>query len=271
MREIDIKKNREASLAEKRISVLCYGGSGTGKTRFAATFPRPLFLSPKIESGWTTIETMNEKDFYEPGVLPRVWEIENAVDMIEGVNAIKAGIVAKPGSIKTVVVDSLTFYSSVFHGVLEAGAAGNVKEQGFAVYRKLGVHLNAIMDQLHALPVSIVWLCLAKEPGEGNTTGQVMLTGQTAQMAPARCDYFMYLRSFSDQPGSPKKYALHPNGYGIWPGRCRDGGLLPEQIDDVSFRGIMNALEEGKKAKLEAAKAEAEPKKDTTPPTEAKK
>lgn len=260
MRVIDIKKDRAAVAAggavQQRITMLDYGHTGSGKTEFAATWPRPVFLGENSESGWTTITSMPEEKFFEPGVVPIVWGIEEPKDMIECLTQ-KLPAAVKAGQCKTVVIDSLTFYGDLFLAFLEEQAKSNPKEQGLAVFGKYLKHIRHLMSTMHQLPVNILWLCLAKEPGEGEQQGGIMLTGQSAKIAPARCDYFMYQRAYRETIDSPIKFGLYPRGYGTWPGRARDGGQLPDVITDVTYKGFMAALQAKKSQPAQGAQAPA--------------
>lgn len=243
MKVIDIKKARQEKVTTKRLTVLSYGASRAGKTRFAGSFPRPIFLSEATESGWTTLTTMEDDVLYEPGVYPEVWAIEQPADMMQSLVKLEEITKREPQRFQTVVIDSLTFYAEAFLNMLEGQAASNPKEQGLRVFMKYLQHIRHLMGKMHQLPLNVVWLCLSKDPGEGENQGGIMLTGQSSKIAPARCDYWFYQRAFRRVPDAPIEYALHTRGYGQWPAGGRDGGQLPDVITDVTYRGLMAALQ----------------------------
>jgi hypothetical protein len=228
MRVIDLGKRTKAS----RITVLSYGGMRTGKTRFAATWPRPVFLSDATESGWTTIENMDKNALHEPDRLPLVWAIEKSADMFQAIKDVENMIRTKPGTIMTIVVDSLTFYADLFFNTLDAAGGGRVDPRQH--YQKLGQHLRTLREQIHLLPLNVIWLALAKDPGEDNPIGQPMLPGQNAAKFAAGCDYVLYHRSFQPTPSTPLQWEIRTRKWQNYAAGGRDEGLLPDPLAYVA-------------------------------------
>lgn len=241
MREIDL----DISAPKRRVTVMSYGASRAGKTRFAATFPRPLFLSDNSEGGWETIRNMNPDDRYEPDVVPRVWAMEKPEDMVKAVMNIDAmcrgplklnGKTYKPGDVRTVVIDSLTFYGDSFLTHLT-----RTNKDMRLVYQTLNAHLREVMVRVHELPVNVVWICLEKAPDEENPTmGGILIPGQTKDKAPARCDYWFYHRSV--QKGPNLEWEVRTKKFGVWPAGGRDEGALPDPLPSASYRVMAEAL-----------------------------
>ena len=94
MRVIDVSKPGKI----QRVTALSYGQSRAGKTRFAGSWPRPLFLSDATESGWTTLGNMDRNVLFEVGRNPIVWAIDKAADMMQAVHDSQRGIVRGPNT-----------------------------------------------------------------------------------------------------------------------------------------------------------------------------
>jgi hypothetical protein len=244
MKIIDLNKG-----IARQMKVLSYGSLRSGKTRFAATWPRPLFLADATEMGWTTIANMDRSALYEPDRLPEVWEIEKATDMMQAIKDAEKRIQKKPGDIQTIVVDSLTFYADLYFNTLDALAQGRGDPRD--LYLKLGQHLRDLRIRLHALPVNVVWLCLCKEPNDDNPMGAPMLSGQNSQKFAAGCDYVFYHRSHQEGGDSPVQWEVRTQRFGAYQAGGRDEGRLPsplgyvddgKRVVDCTYRALEAAL-----------------------------
>jgi hypothetical protein len=241
--------NLDTNAPKRRITVLSYGASRAGKTRFAGSFPRPLFLSDNSEGGWETLRNMDQNAWYEPDVAPKVWALEKAEDMAQAVASIDkicrgetltiGGVKYAPGDIQTVVVDSLTFYADSYLTALERAGGKDMRQ----IYQRLGQHLREVMVRVHELPVNVIWICLEKAPDEDNpSTGGVLVAGQTRDKAPARCDYWMYHRTFTKNPTIGPEYEVRTKKFGPWPAGGRDEGALPDPLPECNYRAVAEAL-----------------------------
>jgi AAA domain-containing protein len=225
MKVIDVSKPGKI----QRVTVLSYGMSRSGKTRFAGSWPRPLFLSDATESGWTTLANMDRNVLFEAGRDPIVWSIEKAADMMQAVHDAEALI--RRGDIHTVVVDSLTFYADLFFNTLDAGMGNRGDPR--QLYQKLGQHLKNLREQIHLLGSNVVWLALEKPPGEDTPIGGPMLSGQNAAKFAAGCDYVFYHRSFQNQPNAPLQWEIRTRKYNQYQAGGRDEGRLPDPLGYV--------------------------------------
>lgn len=223
MKTIDIGEQAKTG----RITVLSYGGMRTGKSRFGATWPRPLFLSDATEGGWTTIKNMDRSALFESDRLPIVWAIEKAADMMQALK--DAEPLIRDGRVKTIVVDSLTFYTDLYMNALTAAHAGRTVDLR-QLYQNLGQHLLNLRVQVHLLPVNVVWLCLVKEPGEDTPVGGPLLPGQNAAKFAAGCDYVLYHRSFHSQSNGQLQWEIRTRKFQSYQAGGRDEGLLPDPI-----------------------------------------
>lgn len=220
MRVIDVSRPEKL----RRITVLSYGHSRSGKTRFAGTWPRPLFLSDATESGWTTLGYMSRDALYEADRPPVVWAIEKVPDMFQALK--DAEPLIKRGEIQTVVVDSLTFYQDLFLNYMERATSGRTDAR--QLFGKLASHLKELREQVHLLGTNVVWLALAKDPGEDQPVGGPMLTGQNAAKFAAGCDYLFYHRSIST--GGNLQWEIRTRKWTSYAAGGRDEGVLADPL-----------------------------------------
>jgi hypothetical protein len=244
---IQIKKgDRRAAFK----SILAYGRSRSGKTRFAASFPRVRFLSDASERGWSTVETMPEECYYEPDWIPEVWPIEDAAQMAEALARSKEDVLA--GRILSLCIDSLTFYADSHYQWLYAMAAkhaGNKPIDTRSLYGALAQHLQNIRTDIHRWPCNVIWTALEKAPDSDNPQGGPLLTGQSAQKFPAGCDHVFYFRSYTameqiDGKSEMRRYfEARTAPFGAYLAGGRDSGLLPDPLYDPTYRQIAEALD----------------------------
>jgi hypothetical protein len=177
-----------------RNTFLVYGESRSGKTTWAASFPRPLFLSDATEGGWDSIANMDDSQFFEPGVRPIIFAIEQMNDMATARE--KAAPLIASGRVQTIVVDSLSYYCDLILNYL-LNMQG--KKDTRAAYGDLGNHLRDLRVKTHMLPVNVVWLALASRSEEGE--GRPMIPGQQGDKFMAGCHYIFHSRSFQQKHG----------------------------------------------------------------------
>ncbi len=232
MREIDVSGPTPSS----RTTCLSYGAMRSGKTRWAASWPRPLFFSESTEGGWTTIRNMDANALWEPDRRPRVWAIEKIADMMQAIGDVEPLINA--GEVQTIVIDSLTFYNDLLLDTLtNAQSSGGRMPDMRRVYGALGMNLRSLRVQIHNLPVNVVWVCLEKTPDGDNPIGAPMISGQQAMKFAAGTDYILYHRSYPLQDGS-LQFEIRTKRWGAYPAGGRDEGALPDPL------GFWSATEE---------------------------
>ena len=237
-RKIDMKLR-----APRRITALVYGATRTGKTRFAATWPRPKFLSDATEGGWETIRHMDPSLFYEPDFTPRVEAVDEYGDMYKGIQETAEQCKKKPGEIQTLVIDSLTFYADLYFVSLErAQIQKDGKRDTRAIYGDLRNHLRWLMIETHKLPVNVVWLCLANDPNDDNPLGRPMIPGKSADQAPARCDYLLYTRAYRQSVDADTEWEIRTRPYGRYVAGGRDGGILPDPLPEPTYRALADVI-----------------------------
>ncbi|MGH7178685.1 MAG: AAA family ATPase [Tepidisphaeraceae bacterium] len=193
MREINLDQPTNVL---PRNTFLTYGDSRTGKTTWAASFPRPLFLSDVTEGGWDSIANMDDDQLFEPGVKPLVWGIEEMADMT--IARERALPLIAAGRIQTIVVDSLSFYSDLYLNFLVMQQS---KKDMRAAYGDLGNHLRDLRVKMHSLNVNVVWLCLARHPDDDVPTGRPMIPGQQGDKFMAGVHYIFHSRVDQQKQG----------------------------------------------------------------------
>jgi hypothetical protein len=236
MKRIDVSKPR----GPKHLTAIVVGESRSGKTRFAGTWPRPIFLCDASEHGWTTLEYMNDADLYESGHRPDVVAIESPRDMATMLAEVRDRIAKEPHSIGTVVIDSLTFYADAYFANLEVEQP-DVKDKR-KLYGELHSHLRYVMIQFHKLAVNVLWLALPKE-GDGAALGGALIAGQTATKAPARCDLWLFLHKEEQRRGDDVdiSYDLYTESFRGYKAGHRFGDRLPRKLSP-DYTSIESAL-----------------------------
>jgi len=161
----------------KPLHTFVYGPLRSGKTTFASTFPKAVFLTAGNEGGDTTLRFCNVD----------IIQINSSTDMKEAIQVVRTQH-AKYGW-RTVVVDSLTYYSDLFIQELTKNGDKPMMQRDWGM---LDLHLQKwLLPTLRSLPMHVVWIAL--EEGDKGPDGQVvgykpMLYGKTASKLPGACD-----------------------------------------------------------------------------------
>lgn len=251
MRKIDLDESDDT------FTIMSYGSSGAGKTRWAASWPDPLFLCDQSERGWTTIKTMPKDAFFDPKRPPTVWTLEKAADAMTALKDLKAELEKEPGKYKTVVVDSITLHADMMLNAYKTSQPPG-KDDMRAVYSSLLTYLQNMQLRFHELPCNVIWTALPAEPDpESGTLGGPLVPGQAKMKLAARCDFVFYHQSVQ-AGGQPPRWELRTRQYGRMFARGRAGTLFPDPITDPTYRGFMAALEQAKAQPEEAAEEVAD-------------
>jgi hypothetical protein len=233
-----IELNRGGPDKFTRGTFLVYGGLGSGKTRWAATTPRPLFLSEVTEEGWKTIEGMNPELFYDPKVSPAVEGVTSSEEMVSLIKKYTPAV--QKGEFKTLIVDSLTFYGESYLDKLSRSASYKDARQ---LYQAFYSHIYFLMVEIHKLPCNVVWLCSIKDPEKPGTDGGPMLPGKAGRIAPSACSYLLYARTFEHDPDEGEVWEMHTKRCGWYPARSRGAPKDVESpLSEISFRGFLKAM-----------------------------
>jgi hypothetical protein len=242
MKVIDVRSRK----GPEQLTCMVTGHSRAGKTHFASTWPRPIFLCDASEHGYTTLAHVPEKMLYEEGRPPYAIAIENVQDMAQCVIALQQQAQGLKPTLKgwpvpqgqweigTVVIDSLTFYADAYFSALEAQTAGQ-KVDKRQLYGELGSHLRYFMIEFHKLPYHVVWTALASLNEDSQLRG-AMVSGRTAATAPARCDLWCYADKVEERAAKGDReaiyrYDMHTQNYLGNKAGHRFGDQLPPVID----------------------------------------
>lgn len=218
---IKVQKSREMPIGFLRTMV--YGNTRSGKTSFAATATKPVFLSIGIEGGDKTLRLFDVD----------IIEIKSSKDMHEAVDLISKN----PGKWETVVVDSLTFYQDLFLSELTTRAPGRMLQQRDWGLLDLEI-MKWLMPSLHNLPINVIWICLAQLTKDDNSgslvRGEPMAFGKCAQKLPATTDLILYTdtQTFLDPQTRQMttQFFLRAQPYGVFVAGGRFGPLFEATI-----------------------------------------
>ena len=247
MREIDLKATNVGVMPVN--TFLVYGDTRTGKTTWAGTFPRPLFLSDVTEKGFESLRDDNWNNEatprFEENVPPIVWGIETEADFVQCLEKAKPLITS--GRVKSIWLDSISFYSDmVLNSILMRQTKGPDMRKA---YGDLGIHLRNVRIQAHALGVNFGWLALARHPEEDDPVGRPLIPGQQADKFSAGCDFIFHFRLDQPQPSQPANFNMYTKRFVVSNGRHyvagnRLGGranLLPSPMRGT-YSSMMEAL-----------------------------
>jgi hypothetical protein len=248
MKEIDLASPRDLSTMPVN-TFLAYGDTKTGKTTWAGTFPRTLFLSDISEGGYESLREENWNDdatpLFEDGVRPIVWGMHKQADMAEAIEKVKPLIAS--GRVRTIVIDSATFYADLYLNFI---LMSQDKPDNRQAYGKLGVHLRNIRISLHDLGVNVIWLALAKHPetdekGAVKFKGRPQIPGEQSDKFMAGVQYTLLFRSERPQPTQPPRFEVRSRDYANYIAGCRLGkrtAMLPDPMIGPTYSTMMTAL-----------------------------
>ena len=231
MRLINLDENNAGDGVERapRYTFCVYGPTGSGKTTYAGSFPRPVFLSEVTESGYESLRGISDDALFEPGIKPIVLGIEKMNDMAMAREVLTPHIAS--GMVQTVVIDSLTFYADLYLNYLFALYSAN-KGDNLKAYGDLGKHLRDLRVKWHQMGCNVVSLCLPQDPDEGSANALPAIAGKegkTGKFA-ASCDFLLYLRHDRFKQGSNyiDSFEVHSKPYGNALARARRAIGQPE-------------------------------------------
>jgi hypothetical protein len=162
--------------APRHFHAVVSGESGSGKTSFAATFPRVLLLSDNVERGYEVVQGMNPDLWWNPKQVPEVWTLETIKDSHQAITDLEQ--MALPG--RTFPYDTVAFDPVSIHcdRYLTEMPADTDRRQ---LYGMLWTYLFVIIRRLHSLPASILWLSHVRD-------GELAIPGQGGAKLPALCE-----------------------------------------------------------------------------------
>lgn len=169
-----------ATPVSKKLKVLLYGASGTGKTLAALTFPRPAL-----------IDSENGADLYagRPGVQPfhilRTKTLEGLEDAIAFIRADNGQ------TFETLIIDPLTVFYDVLKTTYIKQQEAKGKDMTYQQWSKINNRMKAVYNALTMLPVHVV--VIAREAieyeGEGSSLRRVGLKPDVDKAAEYMFDF----------------------------------------------------------------------------------
>lgn len=219
---------KDIEVANIRLKVLVYGTSGSGKTTFAGTFPKPYFFD--TDFGMLTLRGRDiEYDSYDSWV-----EMKSKLDKM----------LAKETEFETIVIDSIT---SVQDLMLAAIMAENnqkeprLHEWGVLVERLRGLFFKLKRDRRYHVVVT-AHEELVKDEESGGIMFQPLIVGKKMpQQMPAFSDEVY--RARVRKAGKHYKYIVATNAGVNFMAKSRLGCLDREEIPD--FNVIRAKIQEG--------------------------
>ena len=184
--------------SEQGMTVFLFGPLGTIKTTWAASWPKPVILSVGHEGGDDSIAQLPELLGIEK---PPVYQISSVKKMRDKVDYIAR--MHQQYGWKTVVVDSVSFYSDLWIGEIVEGyrKSGKDPQMQMRDWGFLEAHIcKEIAQRLHGTPLNVIWIALQKEKysaadrtGEKSVEAVVpMMQGASAVKLPAMCKMVIY-------------------------------------------------------------------------------
>lgn len=222
-----------AAVANPFLKTLVHGPSNAGKTRFAATFPKPLIFD--IEGGTRSVRDL------VPGesiVAANNITIPDLLEYIDWAGTKEAS------QFETIVIDSLTHLQTRF--LTENLPKVNDPRQ---VYGKLQQYLRELMDKLYKLNKHTVVICRSKvgEDIEGAEKLLPELAPSAFGVVPALVDLGVVMNVKTTGLGrqavtTPTLYTQHPK---YWT-KTRD--LLPAELTPTytALQAALKAADGGK-------------------------
>ena len=176
----------KATMNNIKLRMMVWGGPGTGKSRFALSFPKPLVADLENSTEWYS----NEFDFYRANVNVLNKETKNSTTLIDSlVKEFEEGVYK--GIVETLIIDPIT---DLIDNLEKLSAAAYEKQLQGKLKGKTITELNAlqkaqfygfrkskirdILDRILKLPINIILLARDKNQWEQTNQGMAV-TGKT--------------------------------------------------------------------------------------------
>jgi hypothetical protein len=178
-----IKILNSRDMPPKPLHAFVYGPLRTGKTQFASTFPKPVFLSIGTEGGDTTLQFVAQDT--------QIISIRSQKDMQEAIEYIR--LYGSKFGWQTIVVDSITYYSDLVVQELTQNGTKPMRQPDWGM---LDLHLQKwLLPTLRLMPQHVVWIAIeqAQKGKDGEIRGiEPMLYGKSASKLPGACDLILH-------------------------------------------------------------------------------
>jgi hypothetical protein len=206
MRELKINYQQPP----RYVRMLACGLPSSGKTTFAGSAPKPLFISDAAEGGYNALYQMSPDWRWDPKVGPDVWAIEQMADIPIILARLEQLVASGKFPYETLVIDPLSIYVDRVLSELMAHSPG---QDARRYYGDLANHLRLILMRFHALPCHVIWLCHVR--ADGNETNGPAIGGQMGTKMPAYMD-FKVLTNVQTSPTTDPIYELRTRPFRSW-------------------------------------------------------
>ena len=223
-----------------RVSVvrgLSYGRTGTGKTHFGGTFPRPLVLNAATEGGIVTLRKkgVDAIDIYDSS------DMMSALEELHGM--------AQVGTLRdrwdTIILDSVTIYCEQYISELVEKVPGKRKMMRRPDWGELDSHMRTLTVRAHELPINVWWMALEdheKDDENGRVvSGFPMLYGKRSAKILASMDIVLWHEMVKTGKNQPNIYRCHAQPYLYYDAKDRFGAL-PATMDNPSDAKMAKAI-----------------------------
>ncbi len=202
-----IKVSKATDIKTGSMSWMIYGGPGSGKTTFAATFPQPILMLNMVPAK----EKMTVRG--HPGL--DVVDVDSPQDLNDALDY----VLRNAANYKTILVDNLTTMLEILTRVKP--------RMNLEDWMPIGNQIMAMVDRLARLSCEVVYTAgLAAVPDEIGTGkhGGPALFRWLEQRLPHKMDALVFMESQADIRGVVS-FRAHFSGSGAMKGRVR--GVVP--------------------------------------------
>lgn len=217
------------------LHVFLMGDMGSGKTKLASTFPKPVFLVPRNEQSMITLKGLNfpyvEIDSMRGPVVNGVGGMLSALSGLETMYA------KDPDKFPfdTIVIEQIGHYGDIVQREL----SNQTMQMDQQKWGQFLAHFGDIQAKLRRMQVHVVWTSHTKIEKISDTTSicGANISGQTATKIPSSCDIVAYCETGS---GNARKFRTHFQRYMGFNARARFD--IPPVIENCTYNDIAQYL-----------------------------
>lgn len=238
--------------------IFLYGENRSGKTRFTGTWPRPLYIVPKL--GLTEMKTVADLNFPMVSFDSMANCYQQILEVAKLVRAQKyiGGYIPR-----TIIFDNLSTAQVMFEQELKRDEySDEVKDNlNWDDWGKQKSLITSIFSLLHSCPAHIIWIShpkletISRKVGGKSVTehkGSFTLSGAAKSFIPGNCD--IIYSEVVDRGLKGPAYYLYGRKQGVWPAGLRQAsndiklfdkiGPDPHYDDLAEYLGLPSLKEE---------------------------
>lgn len=235
---------KDVQIQSENLKAFVVGDSGTGKSVFASTFPKPAFLFD-FDKGILTYRGL-DVDYEQFDLNPQGWtRFETTFRQVEQA--------VKEGKYKTVILDSTTTFTDL---AMERALSLDPKRSSTngplwnVHYQMVKNLVEGYLRRFVSLNCNLVVIAhfqIVTDQESGNVIAiEPLLTGQLSGKVPGLFDE-VYC-AFTKMESGNLKYILRTTPKGFYKARSRLSGkvkLLPDEIEN-DYDSVISCIKEGK-------------------------